>query len=342
MAIATDPSFEPFVEDSGLRFAPVAADPRHALQEDIGASPTRSASHAGRSANSVRWPSATPPSCWPCAKTGADLVLANPLAFAAFHVAERLEILCLPAYLQPVTPTASFVTSTGAEAPPWLPGRGRLNFISGHLSNQLFFRMMLPTINQCRQEVLGLQPLPWGLYARLDIVPEPIIYGYSPQVVPIPPDWGPWLHVTGYWFGEPDPAYRPPARPRSLSRGWTSTGIRRLRQHGRSRGAGGDSGGGGRAGDGRQARNFVGRVEQPGFRAAASIHSSHRLGAPLLALSADGRSGPPWRRGNDGGRLAGRRPVNHRAVLCRSTILGTPGHGAGSGTCTDRQEAPDG
>jgi UDP:flavonoid glycosyltransferase YjiC (YdhE family) len=145
------------------------------------------------------------------ASQGTDLLLANPLAFAAFHVAERLGVPCLPAYLQPVTPTTAWVASTGAAFPAWLPGRGRLNFMSAHLSNQLFFRLMLPTINACRTEVLGLAPLPWSLYATLDVAPEPILYGYSRHVVPIPPDWGPWLHVTGYWFSEPDPDYRPPA-----------------------------------------------------------------------------------------------------------------------------------
>ena len=63
----------------------------------------------------------------------------------------------------------------------------------------------------CRRDVLDLPPLPWSLYATLDISPEPILYGYSRHVVPIPPDWGPWLHVTGYWFGARDPAYQPPA-----------------------------------------------------------------------------------------------------------------------------------
>jgi sterol 3beta-glucosyltransferase len=209
VAIATDPSFGAFVRASGLDFVSIPADPRQALQEDIRklTNPIRFSRWAKRQFGplALRYTSELLAACHE-----TDLLLANPLAFAAFHVAERLGILCLPAYLQPVTPTAAWVTSTGAEAPRWLPARGRLNYTSGHLSNQLFFRLMLPTINACRREVLGLPPLPWKLYAALDIAPEPIIYGYSPHVVPVPPDWGPWLHVTGYWFNEPDPAYRPP------------------------------------------------------------------------------------------------------------------------------------
>ena len=210
VAVATDPAFATFIEASGLTFAPVSADPRQALQEDI-----------RRLTNPVSFSRWVQRQFGPLARRytaellaasqGTDLLLANPLAFTAFHVAERLGIPCLPAYLQPVTPTTAWVASTGAAFPTWLPGRGRLNFMSAHLSNQVFFRLLLPTINACRTEVLGLAPLPWRLYATLDIAPEPILYGYSRHVVPIPPDWGPWLHVTGYWFGEPDPDYRPPA-----------------------------------------------------------------------------------------------------------------------------------
>lgn len=210
VAVATDPAFATFIETSGLTFAPVSADPRQALQEDI-----------RRLTNPVSFSRWVQRQFGPLARRytaellaasqGTDLLLANPLAFAAFHVAERLGIPCLPAYLQPVTPTTAWVASTGAAFPAWLPGRGRLNFISAHLSNQVFFRLLLPTINACRAEVLGLPPLPWKLYATLDLAPEPILYGYSRHVVPVPPDWGPWLHVTGYWFSAPDPDYRPPA-----------------------------------------------------------------------------------------------------------------------------------
>ena len=210
MQIATDPSFGEFVTTARLDFGPVAADPRQALQEDI-----------RQLTNPIRFNRWVKRQFAPLAHSytaellavarGSDALLANPLAFAAFHVAERLGIPCVPAYLQPVTPTRAFTASTSSEPPAWLPGRGRLNYISAHLSNQLFFRLLLPTINACRRDVLALPPLPWRLYATLDIVAEPILYGYSKHVVPIPPDWGPWLHVTGYWFEKNNPAYQSPA-----------------------------------------------------------------------------------------------------------------------------------
>ena len=39
----------------------------------------------------------------------------------------------------------------------------------------------------------------------------PWLYGYSPQVLPKPPDWADNLHVTGYWFLDAQPNWQPPA-----------------------------------------------------------------------------------------------------------------------------------
>jgi UDP:flavonoid glycosyltransferase YjiC (YdhE family) len=38
-----------------------------------------------------------------------------------------------------------------------------------------------------------------------------VLYGYSPAVIPKPPDWGEDTHVTGYWFLDPVEAWTPPA-----------------------------------------------------------------------------------------------------------------------------------
>ena len=55
---------------------------------------------------------------------------------------------------------------------------------------------------------------------------QPILYGYSPSVIPPPADWGTGIHATGYWFLDPaedwtpDPAladFLGPAPRRSMS-----------------------------------------------------------------------------------------------------------------------------
>ena len=38
----------------------------------------------------------------------------------------------------------------------------------------------------------------------------PIVYGFSPNLLPRPEDWGEWLQVSGHWFSEVPPTWQPP------------------------------------------------------------------------------------------------------------------------------------
>jgi UDP:flavonoid glycosyltransferase YjiC (YdhE family) len=62
-----------------------------------------------------------------------------------------------------------------------------------------------------RQKVLDLPPAPfWGPYNADPIRDMPILYGYSPSVLPPPDDWGDSVHVTGYWFLDAKEEWTPP------------------------------------------------------------------------------------------------------------------------------------
>ncbi len=207
--IATDPLFQDFIERAGLGFTPVAADPRKAMQEDIrqiGSNPVRL----------LRW---MKDQFTPLARQyfidmrvacqDTEAILVSALAFAAMHVAQSLGIPSLATYLYPVTPTQAFPSMVAANSPWWLSTMGWFNWLSFRLYNLGFFRMMLPMVNQLRDEVLGLPPVPWSYYTKIDLSEVPIIYGYSKHVLPKPADWGDHLHVTGYWFLD-EPDWNPP------------------------------------------------------------------------------------------------------------------------------------
>jgi UDP:flavonoid glycosyltransferase YjiC (YdhE family) len=207
--IATDPLFKDFIEKAGLGFAPVAADPRKAMQEDIrqiGSNPARL----------LRW---IEDQFTPLARQyfidmrvacqDTEAILVSALAFAAMHVAQSLGIPSLATYLYPITPTLAFPSMVAANSPGWLSSIGWFNWLSFRLYNLAFFRIMLPVVNQLREEELGLPPVPWSYYTKIDISEVPIIYGYSKHVIPKPADWGDHLHVTGYWFLD-DPNWNPP------------------------------------------------------------------------------------------------------------------------------------
>jgi len=48
---------------------------------------------------------------------------------------------------------------------------------------------------------------PWR---RGESNPAPILFAYSPQILPAPPDWPHFAHVTGYWQLPPEPRWHPP------------------------------------------------------------------------------------------------------------------------------------
>jgi sterol 3beta-glucosyltransferase len=142
----------------------------------------------------------------------ADLLLNSSLSFAGWHVAEKLGIPAIAAYLQPLTPTRQLFHGSVPVPPAWLPFHGVYNYLSTKLTNQVFFNMLSPLTNACRKEILNLPPMNATNYWSLDSPSSttPIIYGYSPSVVPKPDDWGSNQQVAGYWFLDQAQEYQPP------------------------------------------------------------------------------------------------------------------------------------
>lgn len=121
-------------------------------------------------------------------------------------VAEKLGRPFVAAHLQPIgPPTAAFPGPLLAGVPRWLgaPGRRASHRVSG-LGVEL---LVGPARRQVRTEVLGLPARPARHRPAL-----PTLYGYSPLVVPTPPEWGPDRHVTGYWTLPDGDDWAPPAQ----------------------------------------------------------------------------------------------------------------------------------
>lgn len=210
--ILTHQIFEDFVKEHGLDAYPLELDPRQVLVN-------QALSELGNNAVRInRWLEENFKSGLRYlftetlnANRGADLMLNSGLSFAGWHVAEKLSIPAIATYLWPVTPSRHSPAATGKIPPRWLPLRGVVNYLSTKLFNQLFFNLLLPSVNRCRKEVLDLKALTSRDYWSLDSPgsPTPLIYGYSPVVVPRPPDWSGNQHISGYWFLDAAKDYRP-------------------------------------------------------------------------------------------------------------------------------------
>ena len=141
---------------------------------------------------------------------GADLLLYSFSAFfAAPHVAEKLGIPALLAAFQPgLMPTQAFPSNRA----PALPLGGWYNRFTYTCLEYLTRLFVHHSLNIWRRETLHLAPLNVkGLFAPLHQRNQPILFGFSPTVVPQPTDWGDHIHLTGYWFLPESGTFQPPA-----------------------------------------------------------------------------------------------------------------------------------
>lgn len=131
--------------------------------------------------------------------------------FIGWTLAEKLGLPFLQAHLLPLTPTREFA-SVLAPPLPQAVASAWANGLSHRVTQQMLWQMFRAADAQARAEVLHMKPAPfWGPFAALGKQNRPVLYGYSPQVLPRPSDWKANLHVTGYWFLEPPAQWQPPA-----------------------------------------------------------------------------------------------------------------------------------
>jgi len=146
-----------------------------------------------------------------CEGTDA-LVLSNAgLAPGFCDIAEALRLPCCLGLLQPFLPTRDFASPFLRELPTWLGrARGPYNVLSHHTFLWLFRRFFGRLTRIVRRE-MGLPSLESSEQHRSLLTGgAPIMFAFSPSVVPRPEDWPAQAQVTGYWFLERDAGWQPP------------------------------------------------------------------------------------------------------------------------------------
>ncbi|PDW01014.1 hypothetical protein A9Q02_21300 [Candidatus Chloroploca asiatica] len=206
VAVCTSASYRPTIEALGLTYAPMSntlLDLTQALlrggAEAYGALPQ--IFPAMRAMLEEEWQAAQ--------SFAPDLLVYHPKMLGSYHLAEKLGIslamaLPLPFY----TPTRAFPNPFLA----WLRLGGWANWASFRLMG-LTSAMYRGMTNRFRTATLGLPPL--RSFANLLVTraghPIPVLYPYSPHLLPVPADFPPHVHVTGTWFLEPTTPWVPPA-----------------------------------------------------------------------------------------------------------------------------------
>jgi UDP:flavonoid glycosyltransferase YjiC (YdhE family) len=148
--------------------------------------------------------------CWRAAQEAEFLVLSSIVGLGV-DIASQRDIPMAVVSLQPLFPP------TRAFPMFMLPFRFSLGGGYNYLTYTLYMRagwlFVGGLLNHWRTTCLGLPP--WhSMREMIDTLGDygtPWLYGYSPQVLPKPPDWADNLHVTGYWFLDAQPNWQPPA-----------------------------------------------------------------------------------------------------------------------------------
>jgi UDP:flavonoid glycosyltransferase YjiC (YdhE family) len=213
VCVATHRHFEAAIREHGLDFSPVEGNPRETVESELG----QKWLAAGK--NPVAFTKHMVDLMEPMMVRGtadclsacrdADLVLYSILGWLGTHsVIEKLGIRGYAAFLQPTAPTKHFPSF----AFPIHANLGAMhNRLTYAVGEQMFWLLFRGSMNQARREVLDLPKLPLrsqaGALRKLDL---PMFNGYSPTVLPKPPDWPDSVHVTGYWFLDQQTAWDPP------------------------------------------------------------------------------------------------------------------------------------
>jgi UDP:flavonoid glycosyltransferase YjiC (YdhE family) len=137
----------------------------------------------------------------------AEVVLMSTTAFWGYDIAEHLNIPCFVASLQPIYPTRNFPSPMW---PPSLRLGGWVNQKSYIWLGQLYGQLFQDSINRFRVKTLKRSPRPRCLFLTEDWYKLPMLFGYSPAVIPTPQDWKESCYVTGYWFLDTPPDFEPP------------------------------------------------------------------------------------------------------------------------------------
>lgn len=169
------------------------------------------------------------------ASEGANLIVHSFLLTSlGYELACRQGIPDISAQFFPVfSSTSEFPAPT---FPP-LPLGGTYRRLTHQTVNQVFWQGSRFLYKLARMKHPALLPLTGWPFDERNDRPTPILYAFSPSVVPRPADWRPDAHITGYWFPQGMNDWTPPqalldylaAGPKPLVVAFGSTTSRRLR-----------------------------------------------------------------------------------------------------------------
>ena len=208
VTIATHSLFAELVRSRGLGFSALPMDTREEMTARFAHGGTAGLWRTTMAVNRVvAEHAADTADAMMAAARQADVLLLTPVSWIGGHVADGLGLPSIGVYLQPMSPTREFPPATVTTRSLGGPGNRAAATALLRLGQQPF----RAAVGRIRDR-LGLPPIrPGAWLAKVEAARWPILYGYSPVVVPPPADWPEWHRTVGYWWPAPDPDFKPPA-----------------------------------------------------------------------------------------------------------------------------------
>ncbi|GME65336.1 glycosyltransferase family 1 protein [Neofusicoccum parvum] len=220
--IVTHPNFKTFVEENGVEFYSMGGDPEKLMAYMV-RNPSILPSLASMKAGDVgmrrkeiaemlhgAWKGCTEAGDEDDVPFVADAIIANPPSYAHIHIAERLSIPLHLMFTMPWSPTGAFPHPL-ANLQSNKASRKVANWTSYYEIEMLTWEGLSDLINRFRVRTLDLEPLSplWGhlLIPRLEV---PFTYCWSEALIPKPPDWGPHINISGFFFLSLASSFTPP------------------------------------------------------------------------------------------------------------------------------------
>lgn len=206
--MAAPEPFAPLAEAHGLAFEPIEGNPDELAQAFADGAGLSWPRMVASMAQHVRPLALAALRTVERAVRDADLIVHSFLMTDAGHTLARIRgVPDISAQFFPIfLPTTAFP----AVALPDLPLGGLYRWGTHALNTAMFrygARLLYRRLRASNPDLPDLAPWPFRgpVEAR-----SPILFAYSPHVLPRPPEWPPFAHVTGYWQLPPRAGWAPP------------------------------------------------------------------------------------------------------------------------------------
>jgi UDP:flavonoid glycosyltransferase YjiC (YdhE family) len=197
--------YESFVRGYGLDFAPIAGDPVEISQALVDQGSGGALRMITTLIDLMRRLAVPAMLDVEAACDDADAILYSFHMAVPGHTAARRR--GVPNFFTHVYPIAAPTSAFPAVIFPQFPLGGLYNRLTHLLINQILWQT-----HALIQRWQGHRhpDLPPRLYWPFGRQPVPILFGFSPRVIPRPDDWPDHINVTGYWFLDGGATWQPP------------------------------------------------------------------------------------------------------------------------------------